>query len=153
MQYCTISETNPKKLFLWPNSSRRGSPKKTLVFNALLGVNNPSLEDTKNADAIDLMCEVEGKRGKMESKVYTLRPANGDEPFFELLMKLAQPNKNGLDFDKMPDDDAVVDRLYAQVLVHLAIPEGQRKAMMAQKKISKVRLNDYVSYFSSFFFS
>ena len=123
---------------LWDQASRNGKPKKTLVFEELLSINEPSTEDTKNGDAIDLLYDVVGKRGKTTSKVYTLRPMEGEEHFFQQILKYAKPNKSGLEFDKIPEDDAVVDRLYAQVLVHLAIPEGQREAMMAQKKKSKV---------------
>ena len=123
---------------LFESAKRTGKPKKTIIFDALEGVRVPSTQDTKNPDAVDLLVEAVGKKGKVSSKVYTFRPDAKDAAFFQMIVKYAQPNKGSLDFAKMPEDDAVVDRLYAQVLDHLAIPEGQRQAMMAQKKSSKV---------------
>ena len=94
---------------LFETAARKGKAKKTIIFDSLIAFRKNSNQDVKNLDAIDLVIEDTGKKGKATAKAYTFRPCEGDEDFFDMIIRNAQPKKSHFDIDKMPEDDESVD--------------------------------------------
>ena len=56
--FCTIPNSNPRRIEIYDNKARSGEPKRRIVFDALVDFRDPSKVDTKQNDCVDLVVEL-----------------------------------------------------------------------------------------------
>ena len=53
--FCTIPNSNPRRIEIYDNRARNGAPKRRIVFDSVLDFRDPSTVDTKQKDCVDIV--------------------------------------------------------------------------------------------------